>query len=82
MDLPPHWKVAKDPTGKPYYYHAITRKTQWEKPTSQDEGVITMDLATPTPEPTPERSSGEEEVEQEAAQEVVEDDSQEETQVL
>lgn len=57
MDLPPHWKFAKDPSGKVYYYHSITRKTQWDKPTSQDEGDITMDLATPTP--TPERSDGE-----------------------
>ena len=31
-----------------YYYHVITRKSQWEQPTDQDvEGTITMDLATP-----------------------------------
>ena len=31
-----------------YYYHVITRKSQWEQPTDLDvEGTITMDLATP-----------------------------------
>lgn len=37
-----------------YYYHAITRKTQWEVPTGQDEITVTMDLG------TPDISSGEE----------------------
>ena len=23
--LPPNWKTAKDPTGKVYYYHTVTR---------------------------------------------------------
>ena len=52
--LPPQWKSAKDPSGKVYYYHSITRKTQWDRPGSQDRGDITMELA------TPEQSSGEE----------------------
>lgn len=53
--LPPNWKVAKDGAGKCYYYHAITRKTQWDPPAALDEGTITMDLG------TPEHSGGEEE---------------------
>ena len=51
IDLPLNWKTARDPNGKIYYYHAITRKTQWERPTDKDaEGTITMDLGTPEPE--------------------------------
>ena len=53
--LPLHWKEAKDSAGKAYYYHSITRKTQWELPTEQDEGTITMDLA--TPDHSPEKAS-------------------------
>jgi len=30
--LPPNWKMAKDPEGKYYYYHSVTRKTQWDPP--------------------------------------------------
>lgn len=38
-------------TGKAYYYHVITRKTQWERPTDKDaEGTIIMDLGTPEPD--------------------------------
>ena len=48
--LPHNWKMAKDPKGKPYYYHVITRKTQWDVPVSTDEGTIIMDLGTPEPE--------------------------------
>ena len=36
------------PQGKVYYYHTITRKSQWDQPTEVDaEGTITMDLGTP-----------------------------------
>lgn len=31
-----------------YYYHIITRKTQWDRPTEDDrDGDILMDIATP-----------------------------------
>ena len=50
-DLPLNWKTARDANGKVYYYHSITRKTQWERPTDKDvEGTITMDLGTPESE--------------------------------
>ena len=54
--LPVNWKMARDAKGKPYYYHVITRKTQWEVPVSSDEGTIGMDLSTPEPEAIPEES--------------------------
>ncbi|XP_064647183.1 uncharacterized protein LOC135500005 isoform X2 [Lineus longissimus] len=31
--LPPNWKSAKDAEGKTYYYHSITKQTQWDAPT-------------------------------------------------
>lgn len=44
------------PQGKVYYYHTVTRKSQWERPTEQDaEGTITMELATPEHEKSPDR---------------------------
>ncbi len=33
-ELPDGWAVAFDPAGKPYYYHKVTQKTQWDKPTA------------------------------------------------
>lgn len=33
-ELPPGWAVARDASGKPYYWHKKTQKTQWEKPTA------------------------------------------------
>jgi len=32
--LPPHWRTAKDAEGKTYFYHALTRETQWDPPTA------------------------------------------------
>eukprot|EP00934_Nitzschia_sp_Nitz4_P000907 Nitzschia sp. Nitz4//scaffold40_size135432//3323//5312//NITZ4_003225-RA/size135432-snap-gene-0.109-mRNA-1//1//CDS//3329551162//907//frame0 len=40
-----HWKSATDPrTGRTYYYHEITRETQWRKPLelASDEEIIAM----------------------------------------
>ncbi|XP_051878935.1 histone-lysine N-methyltransferase SETD2 isoform X2 [Pristis pectinata] len=53
--LPTNWKTARDPEGKIYYYHVITRQTQWDPPLwdggSDDMSVgheAEMDLGTPT----------------------------------
>ncbi|CAH1789994.1 unnamed protein product [Owenia fusiformis] len=32
VKLPPNWKTAKDADNKTYYYHTVTRQTQWDPP--------------------------------------------------
>ncbi|XP_038246499.1 histone-lysine N-methyltransferase SETD2 isoform X2 [Dermochelys coriacea] len=58
--LPPNWKTARDPEGKIYYYHVITRQTQWDPPTWDSPGddaslehEAEMDLGTPTYDENP-----------------------------
>ncbi|XP_031199892.1 histone-lysine N-methyltransferase SETD2 isoform X5 [Mastomys coucha] len=58
--LPPNWKTARDPEGKMYYYHVITRQTQWDPPTWESPGddaslehEAEMDLGTPTYDENP-----------------------------
>ncbi|KAG7469756.1 hypothetical protein MATL_G00132080 [Megalops atlanticus] len=65
--LPPSWKVARDPEGKIYYYHVITRQTQWDPPCWEGSGVepdnasvdheAEMDLGTPTYDENPSKFS-------------------------
>ncbi|XP_008283893.1 histone-lysine N-methyltransferase SETD2 [Stegastes partitus] len=62
--LPPNWKVARDPEGKIYYYHVVTRQTQWDPPTwegSSDNASVDheseMDLGTPTYDENPSKFS-------------------------
>uniref|UniRef100_A0A671WMW9 [histone H3]-lysine(36) N-trimethyltransferase n=1 Tax=Sparus aurata TaxID=8175 RepID=A0A671WMW9_SPAAU len=62
--LPPNWKVARDPEGKIYYYHIVTRQTQWDPPTwegSSDNTSVDheseMDLGTPTYDENPSKFS-------------------------
>ncbi|XP_001375978.3 histone-lysine N-methyltransferase SETD2 isoform X2 [Monodelphis domestica] len=62
--LPPNWKTARDPEGKIYYYHVITRQTQWDPPTWESPGdeanlehEAEMDLGTPTYDENPMKSS-------------------------
>ncbi|XP_031552066.1 histone-lysine N-methyltransferase SETD2-like [Actinia tenebrosa] len=46
-NLPPNWKTATDPQGNVYYYHTVTRQTQWEVPREEPHD---MDLDTPSDE--------------------------------
>ncbi|XP_010076336.1 PREDICTED: histone-lysine N-methyltransferase SETD2-like, partial [Pterocles gutturalis] len=62
--LPPNWKTARDPEGKIYYYHVVTRQTQWDPPTWDSPGddaslehEAEMDLGTPTYDENPMKSS-------------------------
>lgn len=63
--LPPSWKTARDPEGKIYYYHVITRQTQWDPPSWDNAGEegdsldheSEMDLGTPTYDESPMKSS-------------------------
>ncbi|XP_008430795.1 histone-lysine N-methyltransferase SETD2 isoform X2 [Poecilia reticulata] len=62
--LPPNWKAARDPEGKIYYYHIVTRQTQWDPPTwegSSDNTSVDheseMDLGTPTYDENPSKFS-------------------------
>ncbi|MFT7805429.1 histone-lysine N-methyltransferase SETD2 isoform X1 [Arapaima gigas] len=62
--LPPSWKVARDPEGKIYYYHVVTRQTQWDPPcweggTDDASGghEAEMDLGTPTYDENPSKFS-------------------------
>uniref|UniRef100_A0A8D0DU92 Histone-lysine N-methyltransferase SETD2 n=1 Tax=Salvator merianae TaxID=96440 RepID=A0A8D0DU92_SALMN len=62
--LPPNWKTARDPEGKIYYYHVVTRQTQWDPPnwdSPEDDASLEheaeMDLGTPTYDENPMKSS-------------------------
>ncbi|XP_066483943.1 histone-lysine N-methyltransferase SETD2 isoform X2 [Tiliqua scincoides] len=62
--LPPNWKTARDPEGKIYYYHVVTRQTQWDPPNWDSPGddaslehEAEMDLGTPTYDENPMKSS-------------------------
>ncbi|KAK3708092.1 hypothetical protein QZH41_019178 [Actinostola sp. cb2023] len=46
-NLPANWKTATDPQGNIYYYHTVTRQTQWEVP--KEEGHD-MDIETSSDE--------------------------------
>merc|ERR1711881_695309 len=37
VKLPPKWKTARDSSGRVYYYHSVTRVTQWDPPTMEQE---------------------------------------------
>ncbi|CAL1261725.1 unnamed protein product [Larinioides sclopetarius] len=45
--LPPNWKTATDSEGNIYYYHILTRQTQWDPPIC-DETTEDVDGDTPT----------------------------------
>ena len=37
--LPQGWRSAVNPDGRPYYYHAATRRTQWKPPAPTAEAA-------------------------------------------
>lgn len=45
--LPADWKSAKDAQGRTYYYHQVTRQTQWEFPTGSEEIGAEMEIDSP-----------------------------------
>ncbi|GFS70950.1 histone-lysine N-methyltransferase SETD2 [Nephila pilipes] len=56
VQLPPNWKTATDSEGNIYYYHILTRQTQWNPPSFQ-EPTEDVDDDTPTyDEPPPKHS--------------------------
>ncbi|KAK7506668.1 hypothetical protein BaRGS_00002143 [Batillaria attramentaria] len=48
--LPPNWKTARDAEGRLYYYHTVTRQTQWEPPAWERNSPEDMDFDLPEPE--------------------------------
>jgi hypothetical protein len=37
VKLPPKWRTARDSSGRVYYYHSVTRVTQWDPPAMDQE---------------------------------------------
>lgn len=48
LDLPADWRSAKDAQGRTYYYHKLTRQTQWEPPLCGNNPSAETELSTPT----------------------------------
>ncbi|XP_043235572.1 probable histone-lysine N-methyltransferase CG1716 [Amphibalanus amphitrite] len=46
ITLPPRWRIAKDDNDRIYFYHQVTRQTQWTPPVSADwippPGAVTV----------------------------------------
>ncbi|GAB6021127.1 histone methyltransferase set2 [Chamberlinius hualienensis] len=40
VKLPPSWKTAKDEEGNTYYYHTVTRQTQWDPPPYEESDDV------------------------------------------
>ena len=49
-ELPAGWRVELDKSGKPYYYHVKTRKTQWSRPDPAGGDAPQMSAARPSDE--------------------------------
>uniref|UniRef100_S4R4T2 WW domain-containing protein n=1 Tax=Petromyzon marinus TaxID=7757 RepID=S4R4T2_PETMA len=64
ISLPPNWRTATDQEGKIYYYHVVSRVTQWDPPAWEGDSdevggdrESEMDLGTPTYDETPTKAS-------------------------
>ncbi|XP_071745910.1 histone-lysine N-methyltransferase SETD2 [Lepeophtheirus salmonis] len=44
IKLPPKWKMALDPNGRPYFYNLFTKCTQWEPPSHSAEDKSESDV--------------------------------------
>ncbi len=50
LRLKPHWAIAKDEEGDPYYYNEVTGETSWEPPLfDPSEGVAEKQVTPPAP---------------------------------
>ena len=55
--LPKNWRMVYDNLGNPYFYHIYTRKSQWDRPTMEDEEenpIETVEMMMSTPSPSSE----------------------------
>ncbi|KPJ08774.1 E3 ubiquitin-protein ligase SMURF2 [Papilio machaon] len=49
LPLPPHWEERFTSSGRPYYVNHALRRTQWERPTSEDLSPATTQPSSPSP---------------------------------
>ncbi|CAG5050156.1 unnamed protein product [Parnassius apollo] len=49
LPLPPHWEERFTSSGRPYYVNHALRRTQWERPTSEDLSPVPPQPSSPSP---------------------------------
>lgn len=81
IKLPPKWRSAKDKEGRIYYYHAKTRKSQWQIPTEDSVPPHLSDSDSDSEESSDDDDSTTEEEEEEKEFEEDEDGFDEEENV-
>ncbi|XP_013142942.1 PREDICTED: E3 ubiquitin-protein ligase SMURF2 [Papilio polytes] len=48
LPLPPHWEERFTSSGRPYYVNHALRRTQWERPTSEELSPVTTQPSSPS----------------------------------